>query len=139
MGPKKNIAANYKHREENFNLTSLNAVKRNEYNALFDPNMQHFFQNGKVQRFLYKTGQIDAHGRVIDMDKNKSKICILDKEFKEAERVEGLRLKEELEMRVCFAFGLKFFVTSQMPISIEFKENAFMNLNGVVSRSYSSN
>lgn len=89
-----------KSREDNFNLSGLNYVKRPEYNALFDPNMRHFFQNGKVQRYLYHTGQIDAHGRVIDLEKNKSKICILDKEFAEAQKVEERRLKEEAEMRV---------------------------------------
>ena len=91
-----------KQREENFNLNSLNFVKKPEYNALFDPNMRHFFQNGKIQRYLYETGQIDAHGRVIDLEKNKSKISILEKEFKEAEKVEERRLQEEMQMRVRF-------------------------------------
>ncbi len=93
-----------KQREENFNLNSLNFVKKPEYNALFDPNMRHFFQNGKVQRYLYETGQIDAHGRVIDLEKNKSKISILEKEFKEAEKVEERRLQEEMQMRVRWFF-----------------------------------
>lgn len=92
--------ARLKARESNFNLNSLQSAKRPEYNALFDPNMRHFFQNAKVQRFLYQSGQIDANGRVIDLEKNKSKICILEKEFSEAEKVEERRQKEEFDMRV---------------------------------------
>lgn len=49
---------------------------------------------------LYRTGQIDANGRVIDLDKNKSKLAILEREFKEAEKTEEKRQREELEMRV---------------------------------------
>jgi hypothetical protein len=89
-----------KAREDNFNLSSLSFAKRQEYNALFDPNMRHFFQNAQVQRFLYQTGQIDSNGRVIDLEKNKAKICILEKEFVEAEKVEERRQKEEFDMRV---------------------------------------
>ena len=74
--------------------------KRNEYNALFDPNMRHYFENKKIQEHLYKTGQIDKHGRVINVEANKSKVLILEREFAEAEKVEERRMREELEMRV---------------------------------------
>jgi len=86
-------------RERGFNIGNLGAAKLNDYNALLDPNMRHFFESRQNQFLLYNTGQIDAHGRVIDYDKNKSKLHILEREFKEAERVEEKRLQEEKEMR----------------------------------------
>eukprot|EP01035_Chromulina_nebulosa_P020030 gene20030-26007_t len=88
-----------KSREEGFNLRNLESIKRQEYNALFDPNMRHFFENQKIQTHLFKTGQIDRHGRVVDLLKNKSKVQILEREFKEAQKIEERRLNEELEMR----------------------------------------
>jgi hypothetical protein len=87
-------------RERGFDLTGLQAVKLKEYNALHDPNMRHFFESKQNQYLLYRTGQIDSNGRVIDLDKNKSKLAILEREFKEAEKIEEKRLKEEQEMRV---------------------------------------
>lgn len=87
-------------REEGFNLNSLDSVKMREYDALRDPNMRHYFENKPIQYFLYRTGQIDQHGRVIDLQKNKSKLFILEREFHEAEKIEEKRQKEEMEMRV---------------------------------------
>jgi hypothetical protein len=87
-------------REKGFALTGLQSVTLKEYNALYDPNMRHFFESKNNQYLLYKTGQIDSNGRVIDLDKSKSKLFILEREFKEAERVEERRQKEEMEMRV---------------------------------------
>ena len=69
------------------------------YDALRDPNMRHYFENRSVQAHLYKTGQIDAAGRVIDMSKNASKFAIIEQEFKAAEKLEYWRKKEEAEMR----------------------------------------
>jgi len=87
---------------------------RQEYNALRDPNMRHYFQNRSVQTHLYHTGkdegaldpppvnagQIDRAGRVIELEKNKSKLHIIEQEFKAAERNEFWRKKEEDDMRV---------------------------------------
>jgi hypothetical protein len=87
-------------REKGFNTSALQSVRLKEYNALYDPNMRHFFENKHNQALLYKTGQIDSHGRVIDYEKNKSKLHILEREFKEAEKVEEKRQQEEKEMRV---------------------------------------
>ena len=85
--------------ENGFSMGNLNEVKLREYNSLHDPNMRHFFENQKVQSHLYKTGQIDRHGRVIDLDKNKSKIHILEREFERAELIETRRQADEMEMR----------------------------------------
>ena len=75
------------------------ATSGGEYNALRDPNMRHYFENRSVQTHLYKTGQIDKAGRVIDLERNKSKFHIIEQEFKAAERLEYWRKKEEAEMR----------------------------------------
>jgi len=61
--------------------------------------MRHFFENSTVQSHLYRTGQIDRAGRVIDLDRNKSKLHIIEKEFEHAEKAEELRQKDEAEMR----------------------------------------
>lgn len=89
-------------REEGFNLGSVPHAKLKSYSALHDPNMRHYFENSNVQRHLYNTGQIDSHGRVINLHKNKTKLHILDREFKEAELSEARKLREEEEMRVSF-------------------------------------
>lgn len=89
----------FKKREEGFDLSSIPRAKLKSYSALHDPNMRHYFENPSVQRLLYNTGQIDSHGRVIDLRKNKSKLHILEREFKEAELSEARKLKEEEEMR----------------------------------------
>ena len=86
-------------KESGWQLGNLNKVKLNEYNSLYDPNMRHFFENKKVQTLLYSTGQIDRHGRVIDLDKNKSKLHVLEREFNRAESIEERRQKDEAEMR----------------------------------------
>lgn len=46
------------------------------------------------------SGQIDRCGRVIDLERNKSKLHIIEQEFKAAERLEYWRKKEEEDMRV---------------------------------------
>lgn len=89
----------HKKREEGFDLGSVPHAKLKSYSALHDPNMRHYFENPNVQRLLYNTGQIDSNGRVINLHKNKTKLHILEREFKEAEIAEMRKLKEEEEMR----------------------------------------
>lgn len=43
--------------EEGWN-DSYNGTKMTEYNALFDPNMRHFFESPSVQDLLLRTGQV---------------------------------------------------------------------------------
>jgi len=88
-----------KAREQGFDMGWVSNNKVSEYNALYDPNMRHYFENRHVQQLLYNTGQIDRHGRVIDLRKNAGKLAVLDREFREAEKVEERRYKEEMEMR----------------------------------------
>jgi len=44
-------------------------------------------------------GMIDHSGRIIDQAKNRSKLFIIEQEFKQAEKAEYMRKKEEQEMR----------------------------------------
>ena len=68
-----------KDREAGFDLQSIKNSKLNEYNALHDPNMRFYFENPSVQKLLYESGQIDKYGRVINLEKNKTKIHILER------------------------------------------------------------
>lgn len=115
-----------KRREAGFDTNTAND-KLPKYNALFDSNLRHFFENRNVQTHLYKTGlvsvrwavgwtfgcacsscdvsccvwQIDRGGRIIDLDRNKAKLAIIEQEFTNAQKEEEARLREEEEMRVC--------------------------------------
>lgn len=90
-------------REAAFDTKTLTAATRKDplpsYNALFDTNLRHFFENRRVQKHLYGTGLIDREGRIIDLEKNKAKLSIIEQEFRSAEREEELRSREEEEMR----------------------------------------
>ena len=44
--------------------------------------------------------QIDREGRVIDYERAKGKVAIIEQEFKSAEKEELQRLREEIELRV---------------------------------------
>ncbi len=49
----------------------------------------------------YANKKIDKNGRVIDLEKNKSKIQTIEKEFRRAEMAEMRILKEEADVRSC--------------------------------------
>eukprot|EP00514_Thraustochytrium_sp_LLF1b_P006480 CAMPEP_0184529748 /NCGR_PEP_ID=MMETSP0198_2-20121128/12563_1 /TAXON_ID=1112570 /ORGANISM="Thraustochytrium sp., Strain LLF1b" /LENGTH=172 /DNA_ID=CAMNT_0026921827 /DNA_START=162 /DNA_END=676 /DNA_ORIENTATION=- len=85
-------------RDSGFNLR-FHKEKLPEYKPLQDKNLRHYFENKTVQSRLYSNGLIDANGRVIDLDKNKSKLHIIEQEFKAAEKQEYWRRKEEEEFR----------------------------------------
>ncbi|CAM9822655.1 unnamed protein product, partial [Scytosiphon promiscuus] len=97
MRPNRSSQERTKSREEGWDCTRDVRIK--EYNALFDPNMRHFFETPSVQEHLLRTGQIDRNGRVIDFQKQKGKLHIIEQEFKQAERIEYWRQKEERDMR----------------------------------------
>ena len=86
--------------ENGFEVPARLGMKmRDEYNALHDPNMRHYFESQHVQGLLFSTGQIDKHGRVIDLDRQKSKLNILSREFLIAQKTEERRQQEEMDMR----------------------------------------
>jgi hypothetical protein len=87
-----------KRREQGFD-SNMHNQKLPEYNALADQNLRHYFENRRLQNHLYDVGMIDKSGRVIDPDKHKSKLSIIQQEFKHAEKAEVLKQKEEEEIR----------------------------------------
>ena len=92
--------AKHKALEDGFKVPARAGEKmRTEYNALHDPNMRHYFENKGVQNLLYSSGQIDKHGRVIDLDRQKAKLNILEREFRAAQKIEERRQQEEMDMR----------------------------------------
>ncbi|KAG5182016.1 hypothetical protein JKP88DRAFT_320403 [Tribonema minus] len=70
-----------------------------EYNALYDVNMRHFFENTSTQSHLLKTGQIDVNGRVVNLGRARGKLHIIEAEFKQAELCEVWREREEADVR----------------------------------------
>ena len=85
-------------REAGFSLSSAPAPLPT-YDALRDANLRQHFESRGVQRFLQAKGWVDKTGRIIDLDKYRSKLNIIEQEFKYAEKTEQWRLKEEEEMR----------------------------------------
>lgn len=86
-----------KQREQSWGV-DVNA-KLPKYNALTDPNLRHHFESRKIQNHLLKSGLIDHQGRVIDVDKSKSKLAVIEREFRNAEKAEFQRMRDEAEMR----------------------------------------
>jgi hypothetical protein len=84
--------------ENGWNLNTSN-VTLPQYKGLYDPNLRHHFESRSVQQNLFKLGMIDREGRVLDIEKQKSKLFIIEQEFKAAEKAEAMRLREEADMR----------------------------------------
>ena len=68
-----------------------------EYNPLYDKNLRQFFEkcvflfnsvyfflfnSPKIQKYFLENGFIDKDGRVIDLEKNKAKMLIIEQEFR---------------------------------------------------------
>jgi hypothetical protein len=87
-----------KDRESGFDLSFSNDSLP-KYNGLYDRNLRHHFENRRIQKQLHNVGLIDREGRVLDLNKNKSKLHIIEQEFKFAEKAEAMRQVEEEEMR----------------------------------------
>jgi hypothetical protein len=85
-------------KEKGWNLNTSN-VTMPTYNGLYDSNLRHHFESRAVQSNLFRLGMIDREGRVLDIEKQKSKLFIIEQEFKAAEKAETMRLREEADMR----------------------------------------
>mmetsp|Transcript_11959 Transcript_11959/g.27880 ORF Transcript_11959/g.27880 Transcript_11959/m.27880 type:complete len:204 (+) Transcript_11959:87-698(+) len=90
--------AHLQQRENGFSVSSAPAPLPT-YDALRDANLRQHFESRGVQRFLQQKGWVDKQGRIIDLDKYRSKLNIIEQEFRYAEKTEYWRLKEEDEMR----------------------------------------
>jgi|EP00945_MAST-04E_sp_MAST-4E-sp1_P007057 hypothetical protein len=87
-----------KEREKQFDMR-FSLEKLPKYNGLYDRNLRHHFENRRIQSHLANLGMIDSEGRVVNLEKAKGKVSIILQEFKNAERAETIRLREEAEMR----------------------------------------
>lgn len=86
-------------RESGFSLSGVHQERLPEYNALVDRNLRHHFESRTLQSHLSDVGLIDQRGRIVDLEKQKSKLSIIEQEFKIAELSEQRRSKEEEEIR----------------------------------------
>ena len=85
-------------KEKGWNLNTSN-VTLPTYNGLYDRNLRHHFESRAVQGNLFRLGMVDREGRVLDIEKQKSKLFIIEQEFKAAEKAEKMRMREEADMR----------------------------------------
>lgn len=86
-------------RENGFNLSGVHQERLPEYNALLDRNLRHHFEARSLQSHLNDVGLIDQRGRIVDLEKQKNKLSIIEQEFKLAEQMERRKEKEEDEIR----------------------------------------
>jgi hypothetical protein len=86
-------------RESGFSLNGVHQEKLPDYNALVDRNLRHHFESRSVQKHLGSLGLVDQRGRIVDLDRQKSKLSIIEQEFKLAEQAERVREREEEEIR----------------------------------------
>jgi hypothetical protein len=84
-----------KEREAAFNNDFGMRSKLPEYNALLDSNMRRYFENESVQAHLLQTGQIDPFGHILSLDKQRSRLRVIENEIARAERLEQRLRKEE--------------------------------------------
>lgn len=80
-------------------MTSVTHEKIPEYQSLQDKALSKFYESRRVQGHLLQMGLIDHDGHVIDLDKHKPKLNIIEQEFSKAEKEEALKAREERDMR----------------------------------------
>jgi hypothetical protein len=88
-----------KEREAGFDLDFGVRSKLPEYNSLLDSNMRHYFESESVQSHLLQTGQIDEFGRIINLEKHRSRLHVIENEFHRAEQREEWMRKDEERAR----------------------------------------
>lgn len=88
-----------KEREDGFDMNFGTRSKLPPYNALLDPNMRHYCENENVQAHLLRTGQIDAFGRIISLDNQRTRLRVIENEIARAEQFQQRLQKEEDRVR----------------------------------------
>jgi hypothetical protein len=88
-----------KEREAGFDLDFGVRSKLPEYNSLLDSNMRRYFESECVQSHLLQTGQIDEFGRIINLEKHRSRLHVIENEFHRAEQREARMQKDEEHVR----------------------------------------
>lgn len=99
ISSKKKREEQLRQRESGFSLSGVHQERLPEYNALVDRNLRHHFESRTLQHHLSDVGLIDQRGRIVDLERQKAKLSIIEQEFKIAEQSEKRRSKEEEEIR----------------------------------------
>mmetsp|Transcript_99727 Transcript_99727/g.171769 ORF Transcript_99727/g.171769 Transcript_99727/m.171769 type:complete len:284 (-) Transcript_99727:219-1070(-) len=58
------------------------------YNPLNDKNLRSHFENKRVRKTLFEAGLIDQEGRILETERQKGKLFIIEQEFAQAEKEE---------------------------------------------------
>ena len=58
------------------------------YNPLNDRNLRSHFENKRVRKTLFEAGLIDKEGRILETERQKGKLFIIEQEFAQAEKEE---------------------------------------------------
>ena len=70
-----------------------------QYNALVDSNMRHYFESKAVQKHLMETAQIDSTGRILHLDRQRSKLNIIEREFERVDKEMHFKERDEADIR----------------------------------------
>jgi hypothetical protein len=77
-------------REIGFDTGGNTHLQGPTYNALEDPSLRQHFANKTFNKHLQQHHLIDRTGRILDLDKHKSKLRIIDQEFCQSENKDPL-------------------------------------------------
>ncbi|KAF1327825.1 Breast cancer type 2 susceptibility, partial [Globisporangium splendens] len=99
IASKKKREEQLRQRENGFNLYGVHQERLSEHNALVDRNLRHHFENRLLQHHLSDVRLIDQRGRIVDLERQKAKLSIIEQEFRIAEQNEKHRSKEEEKIR----------------------------------------
>jgi len=92
--------AHLKDREKGFDLRfSSTSRQLPQYNALRDVNMRNYFESQSVQKHLLESGQVDHFGRIVNLEKQRSRLRTIENEIERAERIQQLVDKDEGDVR----------------------------------------
>ena len=84
--PRKPKALLLKEKEAAWNTQGNEFAALPTYNPLGDKNLRSHFENKRIRRTLYEAGLIDKEGRILEAERNKGKLFIIEQEFAQAER-----------------------------------------------------
>ena len=89
-----------KDRENGFNMDVGMRSNFPDYNELLDSNMRHYFENESIQNHLVKTGLINQFGRIISIDKQRTRLRVVENEIARTEKMNDMLQKEEGHVRL---------------------------------------
>lgn len=90
-----------KEREKGFDLRFSCSTSQQipEYDALRDVNMRKYFESESIQKLLVESGQLDHFGRIVCLEKHRSRLHIIENEIERADRIQRVLEKDEEDAR----------------------------------------